>query len=90
MEGFRSAKDIQKHMDALSDEQRRVLSQFDEVERAGPIPRSEVEEFVTEIEKTIGEMYEGANEAHEVIPCGGYRREDPEIKEIDILIIRKD
>ena len=77
-------------MDALSEEQKRVLSQFDEIERAGPISRDEVDLFVREVENTIGEMYEGANEAHEVQAVGGYRRGDPEIKEVDILIIRKD
>lgn len=35
-------------------------------------------------------MYEGAREAHEVEGGGGYRRGDAEIKEVDILIIRKD
>jgi DNA polymerase/3'-5' exonuclease PolX len=90
MEGFRSAKDLQKHMEALSDEQRKVLSQFDEIERAGAIPLEEVEEFQTEIERTIGEMYEGANEAHDVEAVGAYRRGDAEIKEVDILVTRKD
>jgi DNA polymerase/3'-5' exonuclease PolX len=90
MEGFRSAKDIQKHMEALSDEQRKVLSHFDEIERAGAIPGEEVEEFLSEVERTIGEMYEGANENHEVEAVGGYRRGDPAIKEVDLLIIRKD
>ena len=79
MEGFRSAKDIQKHMEALSDEQRKVLSHFDEIERAGAIPGEEVEEFLSEVERTIGEMYEGANENHEVEAVGGYRRGDPAI-----------
>ena len=32
-------------MDSLSDEQKRVLSQFDEIEKAGPIPKEEVEEY---------------------------------------------
>jgi hypothetical protein len=77
-------------MDALSDEQKRVLSQFDEIEKAGPIPKEEVEEFINEVEKTIGEMFEGARVAHEVEGGRGYRRSDPEINEIDILIIRKD
>ena len=37
MEGFRSISDVQRHMDALSDEQKRVLSLFDEIEKSGPI-----------------------------------------------------
>ena len=90
IEGFRSVKDIQKHMDALSDEQKRVFSQFDEIDKAGAIPREEVEDFLQSIEKTIAEMYDGANADHEVEAAGGYRRGDPEIKEVDILIIRKD
>ena len=77
-------------MDALSDEQKRVLSQFDEIEKAAPIPKEEVEEFINEVEKTIGEMFEDAREAHDVEGGGGYRRGDPDIKEADILIIRKD
>ncbi len=35
-------------------------------------------------------MFEGARDAFEVEACGGYRRNDPEIKELDILITRKD
>ena len=67
-----------------------MLSQFDEIEKAGPIPKQEVQEFINEVEKTIGEMFEDAREAHDVEGGGGYRRGDPDIKEVDILIIRKD
>ena len=67
-----------------------MLSQFDEIEKAGPIPKEEVEEFINKVEKTIGEMFEDAREAHDVEGGGGYRRGDPDIKEVDILIIRKD
>jgi len=40
-------------MDVLSDEQKRVLSLFDEVERAGAVSRLEAEKFRDEVEKTI-------------------------------------
>jgi hypothetical protein len=46
MEGFRSVSDLQRHMDALSDEQKKVLSYFDEMERSEPIQREEAEEFL--------------------------------------------
>jgi DNA polymerase/3'-5' exonuclease PolX len=89
MEGFRSANDVKRHMDALSEEQRKILKNFDEIEKAGSIPREEVQEYVQEIEKVIKNMFEGANEVFEVTPCGSYRRNEPEIKELDILITSK-
>jgi hypothetical protein len=44
----------------LSEDQKKVFSYFDEIEKAGPIPREEVEMFVSEIEKCIKEQFEGA------------------------------
>jgi len=77
-------------MDVLSDEQKRVLSLFDEVERAGAVSRLEAEKFRDEIEKTIKNLFVGASEIFEVELCGGYRRGELTFKDIDILITRND
>ena len=88
LEGFRSVADLTRHMDALSDEQKLVLSLFDEIERSPPISRKEAEQFRDLIEKTISDLFEGADEVFEVSLCGGYRLGEKEFKDIDILITR--
>jgi SAM-dependent MidA family methyltransferase len=67
-----------------------VLSYYDEIEQAPPITRDEVEEFVKEMEKTVFDLFEGANEVFEITPCGQFRMNEQELKDIDILITRKD
>jgi hypothetical protein len=90
IEGFRSVPLIMKHMDALSDEQKKVLAYYDEIEQAPPITRDEADEFVKEIEKTVFELFEGANEVFKITPCGQYRLGEEQLKDIDILITRND
>ena len=43
-----------------------------------------------EIEKTLFDLFEGANEVYEITPCGHYRMGEQQLKDIDILITRKD
>lgn len=76
MEGFRSVSDLQRHMQVLSEEQKKVISYFDEMEKAGPIKKEEADQFLTEIEKCLKEIgeLEGAEIPCEVVPCGSYRR----------------
>ena len=90
MEAFRSSESLKKHADIISDEQKRILQYYDEMKVDPPISREEVEEFMRFIQESLNSMFEGADEVFEVEPCGAYRRDENQMKDIDILIIRND
>ena len=50
----------------------------------------EADSILKNIKETLGSMFEGASEVFTVIPCGGYKRGDMVMKDLDFLITRND
>ena len=89
MEGFKSCTDVMRNLDVLTQEQRKVLMLYEE-DLKQPISREEAMLITDKIKQTLADMFDGAEKVFDIEACGGYRRGEESLSEVDILITRKD